>query len=277
MSAGRRPTVLVSSYYYPAPVNPERWFHAAAPMAYLDALRLAGGVPLVAPPLDDDDQAAEALARAGAVLLVGGPDLDPVAWGEPVHPRTVLLHPRRNRSDLLLARAAWDSQKPLLGICGGMQAVNVALGGSLHQHLPEAFPDLAAAESSMGIPDDHFHTVRIEPGTRLAGILGAGEIEVNSAHHQAVDRVGRSLCVAARSAGGIVEALEPEDQGRFALLLQWHPERLAIAPPLPDRGEPPAVGRRDQLAIFEAFVREAGKRRRKDGRMEDCGDAESRR
>lgn len=258
MSPRRRPAILVSSYYFPSPTNPERWFHASAPMAYLDSLQLAGGVPLIAPPLDEAAQADEALARCGGVLLVGGPDLDPAAWGEPVHPQARLLHPRRNRSDLLLARRAWEGGKPLLAICGGMQAVNVALGGSLHQHLPEAFPELSAAENSMGIPDDHFHAVRIEPGTLLAGILGAGEIEVNSSHHQAVNRVGKGLCVTARSAGGVIEALEPEAGERFALLLQWHPERLAIAPPSPDCGETPAVGRRDQLAIFEAFVKAAG-------------------
>ena len=259
MSAPPAPAVLVSSYYYPSPTNPERWFHAAVPMAYVDSLRLAGGVPLVAPPLDDDEGVRSALERCQAVLIVGGPDLDPAAYGQEPHPATKPLHGRRNDSDLRLAGAALRSGKPLLGICGGMQVVNVVLGGDLHQHIPDAIEGAPPVESSHRKPDDNFHMVRIEPHSRLAGILGAAELEVNSAHHQAVNRVGEGLKVAARSAAGIIEALECTEAGRFLVLVQWHPERLAVDPPKGDRGARPAPGRPDQLAIFAAFVEAARK------------------
>ena len=250
----RIPTVLVSSYYYPAPNNPARWYHAAAPMPYLDSIRLAGGLPLVAPPFDDDDEAREALARCDAVALVGGPDLHPRNYGQEPHPALQPLHPRRDQSDLRLARLAVVAGKPLLGVCGGLQALNVALGGTLHQHLPDR-PDLVGAdEHSFAPPDSHVHLVRLDPASRLGRIMGAGPLEVNSSHHQAVDRIGRGLHAVAWSLTGLVEALEGPPDGPFLVATQWHPECLAIAPPAADRGARPAAGRSDQLANFQALV-----------------------
>jgi gamma-glutamyl-gamma-aminobutyrate hydrolase PuuD len=250
------PTVLVSSYYYPSPTRPEvNWFHTAAPMAYVDSLRLAGGVPLVAPPLDDDSQVADALGRCDAVLFVGGPDLNPVAYGQEPHPKIKLLHPRRDASDLRLARGAWECGKPLLGVCGGMQAVNVARGGSLHQHIPE-MPELSApTEHSAPDNSDRVHRIRLDPECRLARITGAAELEVNSAHHQAVDRAGEGLRAVAWSEKGVIEALEgTEDPDRFLVLVQWHPERLAVSPDESSAAGRPTAGREDQLAIFRALV-----------------------
>jgi gamma-glutamyl-gamma-aminobutyrate hydrolase PuuD len=254
--------VLLSSYYYPAPTNPTRWFHAAVPMAYADAVRLAGGVPLVAPPLDDDRDVREALARADAIVLVGGPDLAPRSYGQEPHPALQLLHPRRDASDLRLARAAARSGKPVLGICGGMQALNVALGGTLHQHVPDR-PELSGADDhTWKVPEGNRHLVRLDPESRLARLMGcgAGPVEVNSSHHQAVDRLGRSLRAVAWSASGLVEALEGPAAGRFLVATQWHPECLAIAPQGADRGDRPSAGRADQLAIFKGLVKAASRR-----------------
>jgi gamma-glutamyl-gamma-aminobutyrate hydrolase PuuD len=258
VSSRPAPTILVSSYYYPSPSSPKTsWFHTAAPMAYVDSVRLAGGVPLIAPPLDDESQVAEVLAGCDAILLVGGPDLHPRAYGQEPHPKLKMLHPRRDASDLRLARGAFQSRKPLLGICGGLQAVNVALGGSLHQHLPD-MPELSGPKEHTAQDSfDSYHRIRLEPDCRLAQIMGAAELEVNSAHHQAVDRVGDGLRVVARSGKGVIEALEGTDAGRFLVLTQWHPERLAVSPDESSVGARPKAGRADQLAIFEAFVRAA--------------------
>jgi putative glutamine amidotransferase len=291
VAASKLPTVLVSSYYIPMPTNPTRWFMTGTPMAYCDSVRLAGGFPLVAPPLDDDEEVREALSRADAVLLVGGPDLDPRSYGQPPHPKLLLLHPRRDASDLRLARAAAESGKPTLGICGGMQALNVALGGTLHQHIPDV-PGLCGADDHLlVVPDDNRHQVRIDPASRLAlamgltavegggwKVEGVGDktstlnpppstlspqpvVEVNSAHHQAVDRLGKGLRAVAWSASGLVEAVEGPADGPFLVATQWHPERLAMTPTGEDRGGRPTVGRADQLGIFRALVG-AGRRAR---------------
>ncbi|MHC4915273.1 MAG: gamma-glutamyl-gamma-aminobutyrate hydrolase family protein [Planctomycetota bacterium] len=259
MSGPPSPTILLSSYYYPSPSSPKTsWFHTAAPMAYADSVRLAGGVPLVAPPLDDDEQVADVLARCDAVLLVGGPDMNPAAYGQQPHPKLKPLHPRRDASDLRLARGAVESGKPLLGICGGLQAVNVALGGSLHQHIPE-MPELSGPKEHTAQDNfDSYHRIRLEPDCRLAAIMGSTDLEVNSAHHQSVDRVGEGLRAVARSEKGVVEALEgTADPDRFFVLVQWHPERLAVSQAESGKGDRPGSGRPDQLAIFEALVRAA--------------------
>jgi putative glutamine amidotransferase len=285
------PTVLVTSSYLPYPTNPTRWYALAVPSAYVDSVRLAGGVPLVTGPLDDARAVREALGCADAVLLVGGYDYDPATYGQPLHPKNHLLHPRRDRSDLLLARAAARSGVPLLGICGGMQAINIALGGTLHQHVPDVPALTGSDDHTMKVPDDNVHRVRVAPGSRLAALMGltaveglpavalakAGgrwkvegksaktastfnpqpstlSLEVNSSHHQAVDRLGKGLVAVAWSDAGLVEAFEGARRDRFLLGVQWHPERLAVAPPPDDIGAAPARGRPEQLAIFRALV-----------------------
>ncbi len=256
MTGSRGPTVLLSSYYYPSPTKPDSsWFHAAVPMAYADSVRLAGGIPFIAPPLDDEAEVASALARCDAVLLIGGPDLPASAYGQEPHPKLKLLHRRRSDSDLRLARAALEGSKPVLGICGGLQAANVARGGDLFQHLPD-LPELSSPQehTAQDTYDSH-HMIRLEPGCQLAKIMGATELEVNSAHHQAVDKVGEGLRAVAWSRKGVIEALEgTEDAGRFLVMVQWHPERLAVSHEEGTTGDKPSPGRADQLAIFRAFV-----------------------
>jgi putative glutamine amidotransferase len=256
VTASAGPAVLLSSYYYPSPTKPDSgWFHAAAPMAYADSVRLAGGVPLIAPPLDNDSEVADALACCDAVLLLGGPDLPSSTYGQPAHPKLKLLHKRRSDSDLRLARAALESDKPVLGICGGLQVVNVVRGGSLFQHIPE-MPELSGPkEHTAQDTYDSYHLIRLELGCRLSGIMGATELEVNSAHHQAVDRIGEGLRAVAWSPKGVIEALEgTDDPDRFLVLTQWHPERLAVSHQESTAGDTPVAGRPDQLAIFKAFV-----------------------
>jgi len=195
---------------------------------YPDAVAKAGGQPLVLPFVATPEEARAWLDRVDAVLFTGGPDIDPKRWGEEKHPNAELLLPEKDLSDFLYATEALARNAPVLGICLGSQLLNVALGGSLHQH----------------IGDDHrnaTHAVRIE-ASRLRDILGAAEPSVNSYHHQAVARVGAGLRVTARAPDDVVEALESEKH-RFVIGVQWHPERIADRP--------------EQLALFRVLVDQA--------------------
>src|ERR687897_51415 len=194
------------------PAHPEM----ALGMTYLQAIERAGAVPVVLPPCVSDLGAL--ISRLDGVCLSGGPDLDPEAYG--AHDRHAELGPTEPSLDafeLALARAALARGMPLLGICRGSQALNVACGGTLHQHLP------GHRQSEPGC--DVTHEVEVLPGTRLAALIGTGPHAVNSFHHQAVDGLGSGLRIAARAADGTVEAIE--GAGGFAIGVQWHAETLA--------------------------------------------------
>ena len=206
------------------PAHPEM----ALGMTYLLAIERAGGVPVVLPPIVDDVDCL--LDRLDGVCLSGGPDLDPYAYGAcERHAELGPTEPSLDAFELALARAAIARGTPLLGICRGAQALNVACGGTLHQHLP------GHRQAEPGT--DTTHEVEVLPGTRLAAVVGAGTLAVNSFHHQAVDRMGRGLRVAARAADGTVEAIEGAG---FLLGVQWHAETLA--------------GRPVHLRLFEALT-----------------------
>jgi putative glutamine amidotransferase len=188
-------------------------------MTYLRAIEAAGGMPVVLPPLGD----AEAfLARLDGVCISGGPDLDPQSYG--AHERHAELGPTEPGLDafeLALARAADSRGVPVLGVCRGAQAINVARGGTLHQHVPahrQAEPATATT-----------HSVVVESGTRLAQLVGTRPLRVNSFHHQAVDVLGRGLRAVAHAADGTIEAVEAPG-ARFLLGVQWHAEGLASQP-----------------------------------------------
>ena len=184
-------------------------------MTYLRAIERAGGVPVVLPPCVSDLEAL--LARLDGICLSGGPDLDPEAYG--AHERHAELGPTEPSLDafeLALARATIACGMPLLGICRGAQALNVACEGTLHQHLPGHRQTEPGCQVT--------HEVEVLAGTHLAALLGAGPLEVNSFHHQAVDRLGRGLRIAACAADGTIEAIEGEG---FVLGVQWHAEALA--------------------------------------------------
>jgi putative glutamine amidotransferase len=188
-------------------------------MPYLRAIEAAGGMPVVLPPLGD----AEAfLDRLDAVCLSGGPDLDPAAYGAADrHAELGPTEPDLDAFELALARAADRRGMPVLGICRGAQALNVARGGTLHQHLPDHRQTEPGCRPT--------HAVEIVAGTRLAGIAGAERLAVNSFHHQAVDSLGRGLRVSARAADGTVEAIESPGT-RLFLGVQWHVEGLTAEP-----------------------------------------------
>jgi putative glutamine amidotransferase len=188
-------------------------------MTYLRAIEAAGGMPVVLPPLGD---AAAYLDRLDGICLSGGPDLDPDAYGATErHAELGPTEPGLDAFELELAREADTRGLPILGICRGAQALNVARGGTLHQHLPGHRQTEPATATT--------HTVHVEPGSRLAAIAGTRVLRVNSFHHQAVDVLGRGLRPVAHAADGIVEAIEAPGP-RLVLGVQWHAEGLLGQP-----------------------------------------------
>ncbi|MBS1887352.1 MAG: gamma-glutamyl-gamma-aminobutyrate hydrolase family protein [Actinobacteria bacterium] len=193
-----------------------------APRSYVRAVQRAGGIALVLPP----DEAAVRepdllLDRIDALLLAGGADIDPASYGAEPHPETAGTWPERDAFELALTRRALERDMPVLGICRGMQLLNVALGGTLDQHLPESL----GGDAHRSIPGSFgTHEVRLSPGTLACGGAGSEGLLVMSHHHQGVDRLGEGLEVSGRSVGDdVVEAIELPDR-RFALGVVWHPE-----------------------------------------------------
>jgi putative glutamine amidotransferase len=195
---------------------------AMSPRAYAHAVQNAGGVALILPPddgaIEDPDQV---LDRVDALILAGGADVDPASYGAKPHPETSGTWPERDRFELAMAHRALERDMPVLGICRGMQMLNVACGGTLVQHLPEVVGH-----------EDHRHTpgtfgdheVRLEPGSLAQRAAEADVVAVKSHHHQGVDELGEGLTVTGWAAeDDTVEAIELADK-RFALGVLWHPE-----------------------------------------------------
>lgn len=222
-----RPSELATLQRDGVPPLPEM----ALGMTYLRAIDAAGGMPVVLPPVGLE-VVPELLARLDGVCLSGGPDIDPEAYGAPErHAELGPTEPTLDAFELAVAHAADAAGLPLLGICRGAQAMNVARGGTLHQHLDD---HRQATTSNLSA-----HVVEVEPGTRLAEIAGAGALEVNSFHHQAVEVLGAGLRIAARAPDGTVEAIEDRSRDLF-LGVQWHAETMA-----------------EHRALFAALVRAA--------------------
>jgi len=187
--------------------------------AYVRWIMKAGAAAVVLPP--GPPELAESLVdHLDGLILTGGSDVDPLHYGAEPGPHTQKPDPERDESELALLRAATDRDVPILAICRGIQLLNVARGGTLHQHLPDlvGHPGHSAPPGSYGR-----HTVRAVEGTRLATVMGTGPVTVPTQHHQAVDRIGAGLVVSARAEDETVEALEDPDRN-FLIGVQWHPE-----------------------------------------------------
>ncbi len=186
---------------------------------YVEAIRTSGGIPVVLPNAGgNEERVPEYLDLLDGLLLPGGADIPPSEYGEETHESVELLDDDRYQFEKTLVRE-WieKTDKPLLGICLGSQWINVAAGGSLVQDIPTEVKTNHR---------DTSHLVTLEPGSRLAGILGATEMEVNSFHHQSVERIGGGLRAVAKAPDGVIEATESTDPGRFLIGVQWHPEKM---------------------------------------------------
>jgi putative glutamine amidotransferase len=188
---------------------------------YVESLRRAGAVPVVIPPQPEN---ADAIVDGlDGILLAGGEDCDPTVYGEDAHPTVEPMDPRRQTNDLTLARVARERGIPTLGICLGVQMMNVAAGGTLIQDIDsEMRTDIEHASEPS---DRHRHDVLIEDHTRLAEIVGESELNVNSSHHQAIRHVGQGLRVTALAPDGIIEGIE-DPSHPFYVGVQWHPEDM---------------------------------------------------
>jgi putative glutamine amidotransferase len=216
-------TTSVTPDHDPAP-TPDR---AHLNLAYMLAVQRAGGVPVLLPPYLDG-QALQALwERLDGLVLTGGGDVAPERFGERRHPTVEAVSEARDALELDVTERALHQGRPLLAICRGVQVLNVALGGSLHQHIPEAYPasDITHAQRAPRAQPTHAVKVMVE-GSRVGAILGEPELKVNSFHHQALHRLGRGLREVAWAPDGVIEAVDgPADRG-FVVGVQWHPEDL---------------------------------------------------
>lgn len=220
-----------------------RVLHHVTNSAYVKAVRKAGGMPVLLPMIDAAD-AETFLDAVDGVLLTGGDDLDPASYGHERSPQTVKTDPARDELELALARAVVDRDHPTLAICRGCQVLNVALGGTLTQHVEDHF--------ELDRYNEGVHAVKLVDGTSLERWLpgvGGGVLDVNSLHHQSVHTPGTAARVAATAEDGTVEALEV-DGAPNVVGVQWHPELLRH--------------RRDHLGLFAELVRRAAGRGRGD-------------
>ncbi len=192
---------------------------------YIHAVESAGGVPILIPIFDDLDELYSLLPRLDGLLLSGGVDVDPSNYGEEPHPLLMDVTPKLDELELAMARWAFDKNIPTLGICRGMQVLNVALGGNLYQDLDALYP-ASLRHRNWDLPRNTIvHTVRIDAGSRMEQILGTCEIRVNSLHHQAVNKPGRGVNITGRAEDGVSELLEVPGH-RFMLGTQCHPEEI---------------------------------------------------
>ena len=240
----RRPTIGITTYG-PAAASEGDLPLFSLPTGYVSAVVAAGGTPvlLAASP----QPAAEVLEILDALIVAGGGDIAPDVYGGRAHETIYMVNPARDSFELDLVRAALERPAlPVLGICRGMQILNIALGGDLTPHVPDEFGDAVAHRLPPRVPTTH--PVRIERAGAFAEIFAESELPVCSWHHQAVRTLGRGLRPMAHAPDGVVEAVALEGHP-FALGVQWHPEMQAAEDPR-------------QARVFEALVERARGRRR---------------
>ncbi len=206
------------------------------PSEYVDAVRRAGGIPVLLPP---GERALDSLlAQLDGLILAGGGDLDPKHYNSNGHETIYMLDQERDLTELALARYVVSQQMPTLGICRGAQVINVAMGGTLIEHLPDEVGESILHRLPPREPASH--AIDIDPSSRLAIILQERRIDSASWHHQAIRRIGEGLSVAARANDGTIEAAEMVGHP-WLVTVQWHPELTAADDPVQQR-------------LFDAFV-----------------------
>jgi putative glutamine amidotransferase len=214
-----------------------------SPESYLQAVRAAGGTPLLIPVVLSNEELDDLLPRLDGVLFPGGGDIDPALFQGHAHREVYGIDPDRDRIELHLTRRAAAQQIPFFGICRGIQVINVAMGGSLYTHIPDQHPHAMRHDWYPDIPREYLaHAVKVQPGSQLASLLGQTEVQTNSLHHQGVDVVASGFQPVAWAPDGLVEAIELPGHP-FGLGVQWHPENLQ------------AYG--EMRALFQKFIQAA--------------------
>lgn len=193
---------------------------------YINAVLDAGAIPLVFPLGAGEEELKQLAGMVDGILFTGGPDVHPFYFGEDTHLNCGNVSPLRDRMELALLPMVMEAKKPVLGICRGIQLVNVCLGGTLYQDLPsQTKPEFPISHRQPFHYTNYSHRVTLDQQSKLAGICGRTEIQVNSMHHQAVKKLAPGLNAVGYSADGIIEALEMPDYP-YLICVQWHPEYL---------------------------------------------------
>lgn len=244
---GDRPAIALTSRTLPLRATGKTRPTETVARSYIEAVEAAGAYAWLVPNAGDLDRVPALLERVDGLLLTGGDDPHPHLFGEEPLPGIDQVDERRDRFEIELVRAARERGVAVFGICRGAQLMNVALGGDIYQDIANQ-TDSKVEHTQSRIDDGPWHRVEVVPETRLASLVGAGSMAVNSFHHQACRRVADELVVSARCpADGLIEALE-DPGAAFFLGVQWHPELTALA------GDPASQ------ALFAAFVEGARRR-----------------
>lgn len=219
-----KPLILITAgkLNRPAAIQEIQELWTGCDIGYVDSVARAGGAPVLLPRVGDPDAVTAAVDAAAGLLLSGGGDICSLAYGEEPHPTLAQQDPVRDEMELLATKRAMERGIPILGICRGLQLLNVAAGGTLVQDVNSQVPGVLQ-HFTRSLTPFFSHTIEIAPGSLLVQLLGTTRTAVNSYHHQAAKEIGRNLRVTARSADGVVEALEASD-GRPILSVQFHPE-----------------------------------------------------
>lgn len=216
-----------------------------APHDVKEAFIKLGAIPLIIAFPDDvskvDQLAQDYVQLIDGLMLPGGPDVDPTFYGEEPHPKIGMTLYQKDRFEIALIKAALAADKPIFGICRGIQIMNVAMGGTLYQDLESQYPELKIQHPQATLGQFATHHVELTAGSKLAKLYGQSTIKVNSRHHQAVKAVGKGLKVTAVAPDGVIEGMESTDTDLF-LGVQWHPENMW-------QQEDP-----QQLVVFQDFL-----------------------
>lgn len=189
---------------------------------YVKAILQAGGLPLLLPTAAGPEECARLAELSDGLLIPGGVDMAPQYYGEEPREKVTCFDRELDSFEVALIRAAAAAQKPILAICRGIQVLNVAFGGSLYQDIPSQLPGAHGHYQDTASRSEPYHTVELTPGSRLAEILGAGELITNSYHHQALREVAPGFTISARAGDGVIEGIENGDGTIIGV--QWHPE-----------------------------------------------------
>lgn len=215
-----KPLIGVNADYRAAQGDSPAFSYVAS--GYYDSILDVGGVPVMIPPYQTEEDIDTVLDRLEGVLLIGGADLDPRRDGWMLHPTVRCQDPRRESFDRCLTRKVAERRMPVFGIGAGMQLLNVTQGGNLLLHIPEDLPN--ALPHKDPLDPAHRHTLDLTPGSLMDRVYGDGELRVNSMHHMAIDEVAPGFQVTARCPDGVIEAVESTMPDWFAMGTQFHPE-----------------------------------------------------